>query len=366
MRLFANKVKKPFEACDATLTTLASCACHMGRRNFLTGLGAAAAAMSAPGVAGAQNKAPRRIVDVHAHLTPPEYIQDLSGTGLVLPPSLKWTPANHVEDMDKAGVDLTILSVTTPGIWFGDNDRARRMARYTNDYAAKLVTGYPNRFGQFAALPLPDVDGSLREIEYGLDVLKADGVALFTSYDGKWLGDKAFDTVFAELNRRKAVVYVHPTSPACCVNTLPYIPDAMIEYGTDTTRAIVNYIFLGAARRFPDVKMIWSHAGGSMPFLIERFDQSEKLPTVRANVPDGFRAEARKFFYDTAQSSNPISMTALRQLVTTSQIVFGTDVPFRTCVEHVNALEGNGVFAQAELNAIWRGNATKLIPRLAG
>ncbi len=366
MRLFVNKTRRSFEACDATLTTKGSCACHMARRSFLKGLGAAAAGFSTPGLAGAQDKVPRRIVDVHAHLTPPEYIQDLQGTGLVLPPSLKWTPANHLEDMDKAGVDLTILSVTTPGIWFGDNDRARRMARYTNDYAAKLVTGYPHRFGQFAALPLPDVEGSLREIEYGLDVLKADGVALFTSYDGKWLGDKAFDTVFAELNRRKAVVYVHPTSPACCVNTLPYIPDAMIEYGTDTTRAIVNYIFLGAARRFPDVKMIWSHAGGSMPFLIERFDQSEKLPTVRANVPDGFRAEARKFFYDTAQSSNAISMTALRQLVTSSQIVFGTDVPFRTCVEHVKALESNGVFAEAELNGVWRGNAAKLIPRLAG
>ena len=113
MRLFANKVKKPFEACDATLTTLASCACHMGRRNFLTGLGAAAAAMSAPGVAGAQDKAPRRIVDVHAHLTPPEYIQDLSGTGLVLPPSLKWTPANHVEDMDKVAEGCDAIVVAT-------------------------------------------------------------------------------------------------------------------------------------------------------------------------------------------------------------------------------------------------------------
>ena len=363
MRLFANKVRQPFEACDATLTTMGSCACHMGRRSFLTGLGAAAAAIGAPGVAGAQDKAPRRIVDVHAHLTPPEYIQDLSGTGLVLPPSLKWTPANHVEDMDKAGVDLTILSVTTPGIWFGDNDRARRMARYTNDYAAKLVTGYPNRFGQFAALPLPDVEGSLREIEYGLDVLKADGVALFTSYDGKWLGDKAFDTVFAELNRRKAVVYVHPTSPACCVNTLPYIPDAMIEYGTDTTRAIVNYIFLGAARRYPNVTMIWSHAGGTMPYLIERFDQSEKLPSVRANVPQGFRAEARKFFYDTAQTSNPIAMTGLKQLVPVSQIVFGTDFPFRTASDHVQGLESGKVFDQGELAQIYRTNTARLIPR---
>ncbi|MDB5544179.1 MAG: hypothetical protein JWO64_1328 [Hyphomicrobiales bacterium] len=342
------------------------CACCSDRRGFLKGLAAAAAApaLAMPSIVKAQ--VPRRIIDVHAHLTPPDYIQDLSGTGLLLPPSLNWSPAKHIEDMDRAGVDVTILSVTTPGIWFGDVARARRMARYTNDYGAKLATSHVGRFGQFVAIPLPDADGSMKEIEYGLDTLKADGVALFTSYDGKWLGDPAFDAVFQELNRRKAVVYVHPTSPACCVNTLPYIPDAMIEYGTDTTRAIVNYIFLGAARRYPDVKMIWSHAGGSMPYMIERFDQSEKLPSVRANVPEGFRAEARKFYYDTAQSSNEVAMGGLRKVVPVSQIVFGTDVPFRTCVEHVKALEANGVFSEDELKGIWRGNAQRVIPRLAG
>ena len=342
-----------------------NCTCCQTRRGFLKGLTATVAASSLARPALAQANASKRIVDIHAHLTPPEYIQDLNGTGLVLPPSLNWSPAKHLEDMDRAGVDITILSVTTPGIWFGDVARARKMSRYTNDYGAHLVKTHGKRFGQFAAIPLPDTEGSLHEIEYGLDVLKADGIALFTSYDGKWLGDKAFDEVFAELNRRKAIVYVHPTSPACCVNTLPYIPDAMIEYGTDTTRAIVNYIFLGAARRFPDVKMIWSHAGGSMPYLIERFDQSEKLPSVRANVPDGFRAEARKFFYDTAQSANPVAMSGLRQVVPVSQILFGTDVPFRNCVEHVKALESNGVFTQDELKGIWRSNAQRIIPRLA-
>ena len=363
MRLFAGKNK-------VRMATAASspqaCGCCSDRRRFLLGAGAAASSLAMPSIGQAQQPAARRVVDLHAHLTPPQYIQDLAGTNLLQPPTLAWTVGKHLEDMDAAGVDLTILSVTTPGIWFGDKDKARRMARYTNDYAARLATEYPKRFGSFTAIPLPDVEGSLKEIEYGLDQQKTDGIAVFTSYDGKWLGDKAFDEVFAELNRRKAVVYVHPTSAACCVNVLPYIPDAMIEYGTDTTRAIVNYIFLGASQRFPDIKMIWSHAGGSMPYMIERYDQAEKWPVPRQNVkPGGFRAEARKFFYDTAQSSNVVAMTGLKQVVSSSQIVFGTDVPFRNCVEHVKGLEECGVFSAAELAGIWRGNAARILPRLA-
>ena len=205
-----------------------ACGCCASRRTFLTGLGATAGALAIR-PAAAQSPANRNIIDVHAHLTPPQFIQDLTGTGLVLPPSLNWSPAKHIEDMDKAQVATTVLSVTTPGIWFGDKDKARRMARYTNDYGAQLAGDHKARFGSFTALPLPDVEGSLREIEYGLDVQKTDGIALFTSYDGKWLGDPSFDPVFAELDRRKALVYVHPTSPACCVNTLPYILERLVK-----------------------------------------------------------------------------------------------------------------------------------------
>ena len=329
----------------------ASCPCCPARGLFYSGGGAGR---------------PRRgIVDVHAHLTPPQYLHDLAGTNLLQPPTLGWTPRKHIEDMDRAEVSLAILSVTTPGVWFGDVGKGRRISRYTNDYAAKLAGDHPGRFGHFTAIPLPDVEGSLREIEYGLDALKSDGVSLFTNYDGRWLGYPAFDPVFEELNRRKAVVYVHPISAPCCLNALPWLPDAVIEYGTDTTRAIASYVFQGAARRFPDVTMIWSHAGGTMPFLVERFGMGEKLPAVRGNVPDGFLAEARRFFYDTAQASNVVAMGALRQVVPATQIVFGTDFPFRTAIDHVKALEDGGVFSDAELKRIWRGNAARVLPRYA-
>ncbi len=311
--------------------------------------------------------AARRIIDVHAHLTPPAYVQDLAGAGDLQAPTLRWNIGNHIEDMDKAGVEWSILSVTTPGVWFKDVARGRKLSRITNDYAAEMAQKHPKRIGQFAAIPVPDTEGSLREIEYGLDKLKADGVAAFTSYGDKWLGDPAFDPVMADLNRRKAVLYVHPTTADCCKNIQPYIRDAVIEYGTDTTRAIASWILQGAGRKFPDITVIWSHAGGTMPFLIERFDRAADLnKDLKPNVPNGFRAEAAKCFYDTAQSSNEVSMGALKKVVPMSQIVFGTDYPFRTADDHVQRLIKGGVFSPAELAQIYRSNALPLLPRIRG
>lgn len=312
------------------------------------------------------NVAERRIIDVHAHLTPPAYVADLAGAGDLQPPTLNWTIGKHIEDMDKAGVELSVLSVTTPGVWFKDAGRARRLARITNDFAAELRQKHPMRISQFAAVPLPDTEGSLREIEYGLDVLKADGIAVFTNYGEKWLGDPTFDAVMMELNRRNATLFVHPITSDCCANIAVPVRDAVIEYGTDTTRAIANWILRGCGARWPNISLIWSHAGGTMPFLIERFDRLAGVPSLKAHIPNGFRAEAAKYFYDTAQSANDVSMRALRTVVPMSQIVFGTDFPFRTADEHVQRLIKGGVFSEAELRMIYRSNALGLLPRLKG
>ena len=346
---------------------------NLSRRTLLAGLGAIAGAPVCPRPTHAQgvptvttaNVGARRIIDVHAHLTPPAYVADLAGAGDLQPPTLNWTIGKHIEDMDKAGVELSILSVTTPGVWFKDVPRARRLARLTNDFAADLRQKHPARISQFAAIPLPDTEGSLKEIEYGLDVLKADGIAVFTNYGDKWLGDPAFAPVMDELNRRKVTLYTHPISADCCANIQPYLRDAMVEYGTDTTRSIASWILMGAARRWTDIRMIWSHAGGTMPFLIERFDRAGSLmPELKGNVPQGFRAEAAKCFYDCAQASNAVAMGALKQVVPMSQIVFGTDFPFRTAAEHVNGLVNGKLFSDAELAAIYRDNALPLLPGL--
>src|SRR4030088_839401 len=156
---------------------------------------------------------PHRI-DVHHHIVSPGFVEELKS--LLQPPTLSWTPAGSIEDMARAGSPTAIPSVTTPGVWIGDNEQGRRLARESNDYAARLAADYPGRFGIFVAVPLPHVEASLAEIEYGLDVLKADGIALFTSYRDTWLGDPAFEPVMEELNRRKAVVFVHPEAPPSC------------------------------------------------------------------------------------------------------------------------------------------------------
>lgn len=268
--------------------------------------------------------------------------------------------------MDKAGVATAVLSVTTPGLNFTYGDFARALARESNEYAAKIKSDHKGRFGSFAMIPLLDTEGSLREIEYALDTLKAEGIGLLTSYHDKWLGDPAFTPVMEELNRRKAVVYTHPTAADCCVNVVRDIPPVMIEFGTDTTRTIASVLFSGTAAKFPDIRWIFSHAGGTMPFLIERFVRHPLLqPDVKPMVPNGVLPELRGFWYDTAQTANAPAMAALTKVVPTSQIVFGTDYPYRTSIDHVKGLRDCGVFSEAELRAIERDNPLKLLPQLA-
>jgi predicted TIM-barrel fold metal-dependent hydrolase len=301
----------------------------------------------------------RDIVDIHAHYMPPE----LWAAGGAAEPMRNWSLQGHIDDMDRSGVARALLSITTPGAPLA-GERGRGLVRRCNEYAAKIKADHRARFGFFTYVQLEDIEAALTEIEYGFDSLSANGVGLFTSYEGKLLGDPVFDPVFAELDRRKAIVFVHPTSPACCLGATPLVPDSIIEFGTDTSRAITNYVYGGAARRYPNVRMIFSHSGGTLPYLIERYDMVDKAGTFRATAPDGFRAEIAKFFFDVAQASNPVTTAALRKVVPMQQIVFGTDYPFRTISDHVAALAAGKIFTPAELTAIYRGNIAKKLPSL--
>lgn len=340
----------------------------LDRRRFLAtgaaaGLGAAFAALPRRVEAQAAASARPAIIDVHHHVSPPAFISELVRRKLDERPLMRWSVEQSLEDMDRGGVATAIASITTPGVWFGDDAAAVSLARACNEYATKLAGDHPGRFGTFAILPLPDVDASLREIEYSLDVLKADGVCLMTSYGDKWLGDAAFSPVMNELNRRKAVVYTHPTLADCCRNLIADVPRAVVEFGTDTTRAIASLLFTGTAARCPDIRFIFSHAGGTMPFLIERFVraplQNKKLAP---KVPDGVLPALRRFHYDVAQAANPAAMSALREVVPVSQIVFGTDFPYRTVADHVKGLRESG-FSEEDLRHIFRSNAAELLPR---
>jgi predicted TIM-barrel fold metal-dependent hydrolase len=304
--------------------------------------------------------APHRI-DIHHHIVSPLFVEELRAR--LQPPTLNWTPERSIEDMDRAGVATAITSVTTPGVWIGDDEQGRRLSRDSNDYAARLAADHPGRFGVFAAVPLPHIEASLREIEYGLDVLKADGVALFTSYRDKWLGDPAFEPVMAELNRRKAVVFTHPEAPLCCRGLIPGVHEAVLEYGFDTTRAIAQILFTGTARRYRDISWIFSHGGGTTPFLAERLVRAPGLnKTLAQYVPDGVMAELQRFHYDVAQIAHPMGLSALTRLVRISQILWGTDFPFRFGWEYLKGL-GEFGFGADDLRKIERENALRLLPR---
>jgi predicted TIM-barrel fold metal-dependent hydrolase len=304
---------------------------------------------------------PRRI-DIHHHLLPPSYIAEIISRRVT--PTPAWTPAKSIEEMDKSGIATSVVSLIQPGIWLGDVAQGRRLAREVNEYAARMVADYPGRFGMFAVPPLPDTEGSLREIEYAMDLLKADGIGVMTSYGDKYLGDEAFAPVWEELNRRKAVVYTHPLVPACCKNLVPEVPPPTIEYATDTTRTIASLLVTGTAARFPDIRWIFSHAGGTTPFLISRFTHLETIMKNREQrLPKGIMYELKKFYYETAQANHPGALAALMQLVSASQVLFGTDFPLRPAAEAVDGLAAYR-FKAKELRAIERDNALRLMPQL--
>jgi predicted TIM-barrel fold metal-dependent hydrolase len=353
---------------------------RLPRREFLLGTAALAAGalVSARGLAGQISQAESRWIDFHHHFGPPRWCSFLASKDLLHPSWKTWTQARSVEELDRAGVATAMISITYPGIWLGENvvpiDATRGMARECNEYAAKMLTDHPGRFGLFAVLPLPDVDGSLHEIEYALDTLKADGVGVLTSYGDKWLGDPAFAPVFEELNRRKAVVFTHANVPSCCTRggsgaqryLVPGVNNNVIEYGTDTTRAIMSLLVINANDRYPNLRFTFSHAGGTMPFLIERIlGQKEMASLMDPTRPNARLHQLRQFYYDTANANNSVAMAALTKVVGVSQILLGTDFPYEGPVAgQANDLKQCGVFSANELQAIGCGNAQALVPRL--
>lgn len=343
------------------------------RRRFLgtlTTLGALS--LLPPGVLRSQGGAARRI-DVHQHFVSPSFHAFLTAKNSPaspIPGIAAWrdySPARAVAELDRVGIETAMLSITAPGVWFGDAAEARRLAREMNEFAAaRMVGDHKGRFGLFAVLPLPDVDGSLAEIEYALDTLSADGFGVLTSYGDAWLGDPKFAPVLDELNRRKAVVYVHPTDAACCQGLLPRVPNQMLEYPMDTTRTIASLVVGETAARCPDVRFIFSHAGGTLVGVAGRLLGAEMTAEnlARTPEPNSRLHHLRRFYYDTAGSANPVNMQALKTLVGVSQIVFGTDAPFFDGAPQALGLASAG-FTAAELARVERGNALALLPRFA-
>lgn len=334
------------------------------RRTFLAGLAALGAGAVLPGcqttaATGTAGGKPFRI-DVHHHFVPDAYVAAMKANKIR---PVKWSIQASLEEMDKSGIATSFISPPPPGITFGDPAFRRKLARDINEAGAKMASDRPTRFRLLASLPFADVEGSLAEIAYSYDTLKADGISLMTSYNGKYLGDPTQWPILEELNRRKAVVYTHPTTPDCCRGIQPFVSINAIEGPVDTTRTMVSLMFQGGAAKYPDIKWIFSHSGGVTPFLLSRYQREEVERDRKSVLPNGLMHELRKFYYDTAQGHHEGALKALLAIIPTSQVLYGTDYPFWDGRRVTNDLAKGG-FSAADLMAIDRGNALRLFPNL--
>tara|TARA_R110000765_G_scaffold410778_1_gene509571 strand:- start:216 stop:1310 length:1095 start_codon:yes stop_codon:yes gene_type:complete len=272
------------------------------------------------------------LIDVHQHPIPKLYIDALRAAGLEDAggvPFPKWDAQSALDFMDQTLIRKAYPSISTPGVHFGDDAVARSLARAVNEHAATLTQAHPDRFGGFASLPLPDVEGSLREAEYALDVLKLDGVVLLTSQsDGSYVGDPKYHALMDELNRRKAVVFVHPTVPVTSKDIQTGVPGFIGEFVFDTTRAILNLVWAGTAHRCPDIKFIFSHAGGTLPYLTWRAITMDRYPQKEQNFPLGSLEYFKRFYYDLALSTAPYVMASILELMPREHLFFGSDYCF--------------------------------------
>ena len=316
--------------------------------------------------------APHRI-DVHHHVIPDTYLEAMNRAGVDQPiPGVaypRWSVEEDLDLMDRHGIQTAVVSITAPGVAFADGPEAARVARATNEAMARLISDHPGRYGAFALVPLPDVDAALREIDYALDVLGLDGVGLFTNHRGTYLGDAAFDRLFAALAERDALIHVHPAAPAATDQPGFGLPPSLYEFTFDTTRMVANLLYSGTLDRHPGLRIILSHAGGAVPFLAKRLTYAATInPRLHDRQPRDLLASLRNLYYDTAMAANRPALAALTELVDTDHILFGTDYPFMPESTTAETVAEVRAFFGADTDLVLdieRNNAAALLPRLA-
>jgi predicted TIM-barrel fold metal-dependent hydrolase len=309
-------------------------------------------------------------IDTHHHILPDFFWRETNSAhapvGGLAP--LQWSKEAMISFMDEAGIDVAVMSVSTPGAHIGDSQRARSLARRCNELAAELVHERPDRFASFACIPLPDIDASLEELSYALDVLGLDGLVLFTNSNGVYLGDTSLEPVFEELERRKAVVFVHPNpSPDAVAHSLG-LPDNLIDFPTDTNRAVAHMHYTNRFARTPNVKYIFSHAGGSIPYLAARLAIIDEMAFIPGSEERGAVASMfRRMYWDTALAASDPVLRMLRDIVGIDHVLYGTDFPYLRrdlAVDFKQRILESSELNDSERRAILGGNASRLFPRL--
>lgn len=303
-----------------------------------------------------------RRIDTHHHYLPDFYRDEMETHEVTAGgwPTPRWSKEAAISLMDEEQIATGIASISSPGVHFGDDQKARTLARKVNEFGAELVKDRPDRFGLFASLPLPDVDGAIAETAYALDELHADGVVLLSNVQGRYLGDPSYEPLWAELERRHTVVFIHPDAPP--LTMLDGMPSPLLDFPFDTTRTALHMIAKGVFRRHPTLRVILSHAGGFLPYAAYRF-------TGVASFNEGITAETvmedlLKFYLDTALSSTPVSLPSLTAFADPTHITFGSDFPFAPSTRIFDdMLDGSDLSDELKV-AINRGNAEALFPRL--
>lgn len=315
------------------------------------------------------NKPAAPLVDVHAHFVTERYVRAAQAAGHVHPDGMPgwptWSVEDHLALMDEAGIATSMLSVSSPGTHFGDDKAARELSREVNEFGAGLFDQHPGRFGHFASLPLPDIDGSLNEIAYALDTLDSDGVAIETNAHGHYLGDRRYEPIWAELDRRHAAVFVHPTSPPAHEAVALGRPRPMLEFIFDSTRAVSDLVFAGVFTRYPDIEWIFTHGGGALPVLADRMELFRIVFGEGEGSEPSVQEQARALWYDMAGTPFPHQVPALVSAFGSERLLYGSDycwTPSFGALGQIASIDG----AEQPIGDTWRALTTRNAQRLFG
>jgi 6-methylsalicylate decarboxylase len=312
------------------------------------------------------------VIDFHAHIVPGFYRDAAIAAGVTSPDGMPgfpdWSTDAALAMMDRNGIALAVASVSSPGVHFGDDAAARRLARAVNEFNAGLAAQYPERFAFLASLPLPDTDGALAELAYAFDELNADGVVLKTNARGLYLGDPVMDPVLDALDQRGALVVLHPTSPPNWEQVSRGYGRPMIEFPIDTTRAVADLVLRGGITRRPRLRMVVPHGGGALAALADRVSGFARLFAADGDRPD-VTGQLASLYYDLAGAPVPRQLPSLLALADPTHLLYGTDWPWTpepAVTAFTGAIKATPLLAEDQVIAMMSTNGWPLLPRLVG